>query len=65
MCGHIHTSADKSLGDVHYLNSRDWVESLTAIVEHYDGRYELIHFTEFLREYPMTEEEAAAELIEA
>jgi UDP-2,3-diacylglucosamine pyrophosphatase LpxH len=65
MCGHIHTPADKSLGDVHYLNSGDWVESLTAIVEHYDGRYELIHFTEFLREYPMTEEEAAAELIEA
>jgi len=42
MCGHIHTPADKMLGDVHYLNSGDWIESLTAIVEHWDGRYELL-----------------------
>lgn len=53
MCGHIHTPADKMLGQVHYLNSGDWVESLTAIVEHYDGRYELLSFTDFVREYPM------------
>jgi diacylglycerol kinase family enzyme len=38
--GLIHTDG----GDVHYLNSGDWVESLTAIVEHWDGRYELIEF---------------------
>lgn len=56
MCGHIHTPADKSIGGIHYLNSGDWVESLTAIVEHYDGRYELIHFHDFVREYPMTDE---------
>ncbi len=56
MCGHIHTPADKPIGDVHYLNSGDWVESLTAIVEHYDGRYELVHFHDFVRERPMTDE---------
>ncbi len=53
MCGHIHTAADKHLGDVHYLNSGDWVESLTAIVEHYDGRYELMDFVTFCRQFPM------------
>lgn len=52
MCGHIHTPADKMIGDVHYLNSGDWVESLTAIVEHWDGRFELVQFTDFLREHP-------------
>jgi UDP-2,3-diacylglucosamine pyrophosphatase LpxH len=57
ICGHIHTPADKMIGDVHYLNSGDWVESLTAIVEHWDGRFELIDFTTFAREYPMEDEE--------
>ena len=37
-CGHIHTPADKMIGDIHYLNSGDWVESLTAVVEYWDGR---------------------------
>ena len=58
MCGHIHTAADKMLGDIHYLNSGDWVESLTAIVEHHDGRFELIHYTDFLRTHPLPSEEA-------
>ncbi len=54
MCGHIHTPAVKMFGDIHYLNSGDWVESLTAIVEHYDGRYELVEFSKFIQDYPMT-----------
>ncbi|MBL9187719.1 MAG: UDP-2,3-diacylglucosamine diphosphatase [Opitutaceae bacterium] len=70
MCGHIHTPADKMIGDIHYLNSGDWVESLTAIVEHWDGRLELVEFTQFLREHPMedgepVEADPAAELVEA
>ena len=48
MCGHIHTAADKMIGDVHYLNSGDWVESLTAVVEHWDGRFELIEYARFV-----------------
>lgn len=69
MCGHIHTPADKMIGGVHYLNSGDWVESLTAIVEHYDGRYELVDYVDFVRDHPMPSEEpaleAAAEPVEA
>jgi len=56
MCGHIHTAADKMIGDIHYLNSGDWVESLTAIIEHHDGRFELIDFAEFIKTYPMPDE---------
>ena len=61
MCGHIHTAADKKLGDIHYLNSGDWVESLTAIVEHFDGRYELINVSDFLRSFPLPVDEPAAD----
>jgi UDP-2,3-diacylglucosamine pyrophosphatase LpxH len=53
MCGHIHTPADKSLDGVHYLNSGDWIESNTAIVEHTDGRFEVVEFSDFVREFPM------------
>ena len=47
ICGHIHTVADKMLDDVHYLNSGDWVESLTAIVESEPGAFEIIHYEDF------------------
>lgn len=52
MCGHIHTPADKRIGDIHYLNSGDWVESMTAVVEHLDGRYELLNYQDFVRQFP-------------
>lgn len=49
ICGHIHTPEDKYIGSTHYLNSGDWVESLTAIVEHYDGTFEILDYQEFSR----------------
>ncbi len=49
ICGHIHTPEDKQVGAVHYLNSGDWVESLTAIIEHHDGRMELVRHAEFIQ----------------
>ena len=53
ICGHIHTPADKMIGEIHYLNSGDWVESLTAILEHLDGRLELVDFKQFCVQFPM------------
>jgi UDP-2,3-diacylglucosamine pyrophosphatase LpxH/glycosyltransferase involved in cell wall biosynthesis len=50
ICGHIHTPEDRQVGAIHYLNSGDWVESLTAIIEHHDGRMELVRYAEFLAE---------------
>lgn len=67
MCGHIHTPADRMFGEIHYLNSGDWVESLTAIVEHHDGRFELIDFGTFRQTYPLpseTTEESPEEPVE-
>jgi len=65
ICGHIHTPADKMIGDIHYLNSGDWVESLTAIVEHLDGRFELISFKQFLATCPMPVRDVPDEADEA
>ncbi|MGJ8643650.1 MAG: glycosyltransferase [Luteolibacter sp.] len=50
ICGHIHTPEDKQVGEIRYLNSGDWVESLTAIVEYHDGRMELINYEDFMAE---------------
>jgi UDP-2,3-diacylglucosamine pyrophosphatase LpxH len=49
ICGHIHTAANKQVGGVHYLNSGDWVESMTALVEHDDGSWEVLDYPEFRR----------------
>ncbi len=43
ICGHIHTPAIKQINGLTYINCGDWVDSCTAIVEHYDGRMELVH----------------------
>jgi UDP-2,3-diacylglucosamine pyrophosphatase LpxH len=64
ICGHIHTPADKMIGDIHYLNSGDWVESLTAIVEHHDGRFELVTFKDFSTRFPPPQPDAADDLEE-
>lgn len=50
ICGHIHTPADKMIGETHYLNSGDWVESLTALVETYEGEWKIIYYSEWLEE---------------
>lgn len=46
VCGHIHHAAQKTINGVSYLNTGDWVESCTAIVEHHDGRMELLYWFE-------------------
>ena len=42
VCGHIHHAEMREVGGVLYLNDGDWVESCTALVEHFDGHLELI-----------------------
>jgi UDP-2,3-diacylglucosamine pyrophosphatase LpxH len=44
ICGHIHNACIRNIGDLIYMNCGDWVESYTALVEHHDGRFELIHW---------------------
>ncbi|HRP97055.1 MAG TPA: UDP-2,3-diacylglucosamine diphosphatase [Rhodocyclaceae bacterium] len=42
ICGHIHCAAIKEVAGLTYINCGDWVDSCTAIVEHLDGRLELV-----------------------
>ena len=46
VCGHIHHAEIRAIDDVLYCNDGDWVESMTALVEHADGRLEIIHWQE-------------------
>ncbi len=43
ICGHIHHPEIKEFGEFVYINCGDFVESNTAIVEHLDGRFEIIY----------------------
>jgi UDP-2,3-diacylglucosamine pyrophosphatase LpxH len=49
VCGHIHTAEIRTIGEVTYYNDGDWVESCTALVEHADGRMEIIDWAEHKR----------------
>ena len=42
VCGHIHHAEMRMVNGVLYCNDGDWVESCTALVEHHDGRLELL-----------------------
>ena len=64
VCGHIHHAELREIDGVLYANDGDWVESLTALVEHADGRLEILDWTSFsqgggLASAPRTAESAA------
>jgi len=42
VCGHVHKPEIRTVDDVLYVNGGDWVENCTALVEHMDGRLELL-----------------------
>lgn len=46
ICGHIHHAEIKEIDGIVYMNDGDWVESCTALVEHHDGRWEIITWTQ-------------------
>ena len=42
ICGHIHHAEIKDINGIIYMNDGDWGESCTALVEHEDGKWEII-----------------------
>jgi UDP-2,3-diacylglucosamine pyrophosphatase LpxH len=46
ICGHIHKAEMREIDGIAYLNDGDWVESCTAIVEGFDGRFEIVRWLE-------------------
>jgi UDP-2,3-diacylglucosamine pyrophosphatase LpxH len=48
ICGHIHTPVIKYINGIRYMNDGDWVESCSALVENYDGTWEIIYWNRLL-----------------
>jgi UDP-2,3-diacylglucosamine pyrophosphatase LpxH len=44
VCGHIHHAELRTIDGIVYANTGDWVESLSALVEHADGRLEIVRW---------------------
>ncbi|MFN8830532.1 MAG: UDP-2,3-diacylglucosamine diphosphatase [Labrys sp. (in: a-proteobacteria)] len=45
ICGHIHHATIREMHGVTYVNTGDFVESCTGVLEHMDGRLEIVHWT--------------------
>lgn len=45
ICGHIHNPEIKDINGIIYSNSGDWVENCSALVENWDGGWEIIYWT--------------------
>ncbi len=50
ICGHIHHPAITRHQDIIYMNSGDWVESLTALTEDYLGNWNIVYYANLLEE---------------
>ena len=50
ICGHIHHATIKQIDGALYINTGDFVESCSAVVEHQDGHFEIIYWQMTARE---------------
>lgn len=50
ICGHIHHPAILNFDGIKYLNSGDWVESMSALTEDFEGNWKIVHYSDFLEE---------------
>jgi hypothetical protein len=64
VCGHIHHAEMREINGILYCNDGDWVESCTALVEHFDGRLELINWIDRWALDPLSEGVPAAAEVE-
>ncbi len=56
VCGHIHKAEIRMIDNLLYCNDGDWVESLTALVETYEGELKIVHWPRILDDKPVIEE---------
>jgi UDP-2,3-diacylglucosamine pyrophosphatase LpxH len=56
VCGHIHTAEMRDFDGISYYNDGDWVEGCNALVEHFDGTMEILHWPdEIAKREPLAE----------
>jgi len=44
ICGHIHQPIIKTVDNIVYMNSGDWVENMSALIETHDGEWFLVDY---------------------
>jgi UDP-2,3-diacylglucosamine pyrophosphatase LpxH len=54
VCGHIHTPEVREIDGMLYCNDGDWVESCSALVEHFDGKLEIVRWIQVRAFDPLT-----------
>lgn len=62
VCGHVHFAEIREIESILYANSGDWIESCTGLVEHMDGRLELLHWVTMDHKPQLTHEATNGEL---
>ncbi len=65
ICGHIHQPAIKTLQGIDYLNSGDWVESLTALTEDREGNWHIVYYQKWLLEQNIQKNSAPDQAVES
>jgi UDP-2,3-diacylglucosamine pyrophosphatase LpxH len=60
ICGHIHKAEMREIAGILYINDGDWVESCTALVEHSDGRLEIVNWAT-MRSWSMVDRDRRVE----
>jgi UDP-2,3-diacylglucosamine pyrophosphatase LpxH len=46
ICGHIHHRAIREIDGIAYVNTGDFVESCSVVVENYDGKLEILYWVD-------------------
>jgi UDP-2,3-diacylglucosamine pyrophosphatase LpxH len=63
VCGHIHHAAIRDIDGILYVNTGDFVESCSVVVENYDGRMEIVYWADLAAKSrrALVDDEAEAE----
>ena len=65
ICGHIHHPSIREIDGISYMNSGDWVETLSALVEDFDGNWNLVYYNQQeFEEKPSEQKTAQKKVIE-
>lgn len=64
ICGHIHHPAMREIDGIMYMNSGDWVETMSALVEDFEGNWSLLYYNEHLADKKTSVEKKKVNVIE-
>lgn len=64
ICGHIHHAQLRTIDGIVYANTGDWVDSCTALVEHFDGRLEVLRWLDIAHHFPKGSREPKSAMLD-